>query len=251
MVTIDYYQRLTEEYNLNNTPLLVASGVSFAVGYMQYVYAIRVLLREGNGPMPFWMHSFYLAHDSTWSYILGKAASRYDEHWFLRGTSTALFVWTTLEIFCIHRSITKTRNACFASVLGPNPSLASVLPYAAFLQMAMYCVVWFGIILMGEGCVMQWFCLTNVLIIVGPTHEYLRRGSRDGLALGFCLVNIICAIWTFTPFSMWALTLPEIFAQPMYYCAGCFMFLYSLWAFYIVYSYPAKKPSKKDPSPIW
>lgn len=248
---VDYYKRLVDAYTLDNVPLLVASAASFAVGYMQYIYCVRLSLREGKGPMPFWMHSFYLAHDSTWSYILGAAAPRYDEHWFLRGTSTALFLWTALEIFCIHRAITKDRNAVFSTVLGPNPPLRSVLTYAVLMQLGMHSVVNVLIQLMGEGCMMHWFCLTNVLIIMGPTHEYLQRGSRNGLAVGFCLVNVCCAFWTFVPFSMWALTFPEIFAQPAYYFVGVIFTIYSVWMLYIVYSYPPKRATKADPSPIW
>ncbi|KAF5006094.1 hypothetical protein FDECE_7512 [Fusarium decemcellulare] len=251
MEPIDYYQRLTEEFTFSNTPLLVASGISFAVGYMQYVYAIRLSLREGKGPMPLWMHSFYLAHDSTWSYVLGSVAPRYDNHWFLRSTSTALFIWATLEVFCIYRAITKDRKANFSPILGPDPLLGPALSYCVFMQLGMYSVVMLMMQLMGDGCLMQWFCLTNVLIVLGPTHEYLRRGSREGLALGFCLVNIIGTIWTFAPFGFWVLTIPEIFDTTAYYCVGAVLVAYSVWAYFIVASYPPKKRAKNGTAPIW
>ncbi|KAM5357524.1 hypothetical protein ACJZ2D_016186 [Fusarium nematophilum] len=250
MASVDYYQRLTERFTLDNHPLLLAAAASYAIGYTQYLYAIRLTLREGRSPMPFWMHSFYLAHDSTWSYVLGSVAPRYDNHWFLRGTSTALFVWATLEIFCIYRAITKDRDANFASILGPGAASGPVLCYCAFMQLGMYSIVVLMMRLMGKGCLMQWFCLTNVLIVVGPTHEYLRRGSRDGLALGFCLTNIIGTVWTFAPFGFWVLTIPEIFDNSAYYLVGVVLCLYSVWAFAIVAKYPPKKQEKNGPAPI-
>ena len=125
--------------------------------------------------MPYWMHSFYLAHDSTWSYVPGSVAPQYGNHWFLRSTSTALSLWATLEIFCIYRAITKERDAKFKAFLGPSPGLQAVLTYAALIQLAMYSIIRLGIQLMGEGCLMHWFCLTNVLIVVGPTHEYYEE----------------------------------------------------------------------------
>ncbi|KAL0943455.1 ABC superfamily atp binding cassette transporter permease protein [Colletotrichum truncatum] len=204
--------------------------------------------------MPFWMHSFYLAHDSTWSYILGKAASQYGEHWFLRGTSTALFVWTTLELWCIHRAVTKEREANFSSVLGSKPTTAAALSYAVALQLGMYSVVLLAIEFMGEGCVMQWFCFTNVLIVLGPTHHYLRAGSRHGLSLGFCVVNIIGTIWTFTPFSFFVLTLPEIFDRQVYYVVGCILTAYSIGCYFVVAQYPAKNKNLDKTgkgAPIW
>ncbi|KAI8260078.1 hypothetical protein K4K58_002156 [Colletotrichum sp. SAR11_239] len=254
MTDINYYQRLTEVYTLDNKPLLLASAVSYVVGYLQYMYVIRLTLREGKGPMPFWMHSFYLAHDSTWSYILGKAAMQHNEHWFLRGTSTALFVWTTLEMWTIHRAVTKERDANFASVLGSNPSVFSAAVYALALQLGMYTVVLLGIAFMGEGCVMQWFCFTNVLIVLGPTHQYLRNGSRHGLSLGFCLVNIVGTIWTFAPFGFFVLTIPEVFDNTLYYVVGCILTVYSIGCYFVVSQYPAKTADMSKPgkgAPIW
>ncbi|KAI2464691.1 hypothetical protein F4781DRAFT_412115 [Annulohypoxylon bovei var. microspora] len=251
MADIDFYERLIKLFSWDNKPLLLAAGVNYLVGYLQYVYVIRVSLREGKGPMPFWLHSFYLAHDSTWSYILGSAATRYNEHWFLRGTSTALFAWSFLEIFCIHRAITRDREANFASTLGAQLNLRSTIMYAIALQLAMYVVVLLGILLMGEGCFMQWFCLTNVLIVIGPTHEYLRRGSRKGLSMGMCIVNIIGTIWTFAPFGFWVLTIPEIFDTATYYVCGVILTIYCVWLFHVVAQYPPKVQGKNEPTPIW
>ncbi|CAK7204852.1 hypothetical protein SEUCBS139899_007614 [Sporothrix eucalyptigena] len=248
---IDYMQRLTEQFNFDNQPLLIAAGVSYIVGYLQYVYAIRLMLRDGDGVLPFWMHSFYLAHDSTWSYLCAQFAKEYNNHWFLRATSTGLMLWSAMEIFCIHRAITRDRTKVFPSVLGPNASTGRIVAYAAVLQVVMYAVVRVGIVLMGEGCLMQWFCLTNVLIVLGPTHEYLRRGSRKGLSLGFCTVNIVGTIFTFAPFSMWGQTIPELFQQEGYYAVGVVLTAYAVWLFYVVAQYPPKVQGKGEPTPIW
>ncbi|KAI1458275.1 hypothetical protein F4805DRAFT_425058 [Annulohypoxylon moriforme] len=251
MVEIDFYQRLIEKFSWDNKPLLLASGITYVVGYLQYVYVIRLSLREGKGPMPFWMHSFYLAHDSTWSYILGSAATRYEGHWFLRGTSTALLAWSCLEIYCIHRAITRDREAEFATTFSTQFNLRSVIMYAIAIQLAMYVVVLLGIMVMGEQCMMQWFSLTNVLIVIGPTHEYLRRGSRRGLSLGLCILNIIGTIWTFAPFGFWVLTIPEIFDNSTYYISGIILTIYALWEFYVVAKYPPKFQGINKPAPIW
>ncbi|KAK1491282.1 hypothetical protein CTAM01_10397 [Colletotrichum tamarilloi] len=253
MTAINYYERITEVYRLDNTPILIASAVSFIIGYLQYTYVVRLTLREGKGPMPFWMHSFYLAHDSTWSYTLGKAASQYGEHWYLRGTSIALLLWTMLEVWTIHRSITKERDASFGNVLGKQPSMPAAITYALALQMGMYSIVLLAIEFMGEGSVMQWFCFTNVLIVLGPTHHYLRAGSRHGLSLGFCVVNIIGTIWTFAPFGFFVLTIPEIFDQQLYYIIGVFLTVYSVGCFHVVSQYPSKTRvmDKGGKQPIW
>ncbi|KAI1493436.1 hypothetical protein F5X96DRAFT_677103 [Biscogniauxia mediterranea] len=248
----DQFVRITEKISFDNPEVLAPAAVAFLIGYIQYYYVIRLTLREGKGPMPAWMHSFYLAHDSTWAYILASVAPQYSNNWFLRAMSSGLLVFSCLEIYTLHRAATRDRAATFGHLFNRSaPALGPVLAYLFVTQVAMYAVVNLGIQLMGSDCLLQWFCLTNVVIVLGPTHEYLSRGSRDGLALGFCLVNVFCPIFTFAPFSMWAIVLPEIFAQPAYYGIGVLMTAYALWMFWVVASYPPKMQKKGGPPPIW
>ncbi|KAM5352882.1 hypothetical protein ACJ41O_005604 [Fusarium nematophilum] len=148
-----------------------------------------------------------------------------------------MFVWSTLEVWVIRRAITTDRDANFSSLFGPKPTLASAVGYALAMQAAMYAVVVLGTVFMGEGCFMQWFCLTNIVMAVAPANEALSRGSRKGLSLGFCLVTVIGTVGTFAPWGFWALALPEAFAQPVYYAAGVVFILYSVWGFYTVSQY--------------
>lgn len=231
--TVDNYQRVAEQLTFDNITLIIATGINYAAGFGQYVYTIQLLLQDGKGPMPFWMHSFYLAHDSFMCYAFGQAAPKHDNHWFLTGTSTAMFAWSTLEIWVIHRSVTTDRNANFSSLFGPNPPLGKVLSYVFGLQVAMYAIVILGAEFMGEDSFMQWFCFTNIIMAIGPANEALVRTSRKGLSLGFSFLVVVGTIATFAPFGFWALTLPEIFAQPVYYAVGVVCFLYSVWGYWI------------------
>lgn len=192
--------------------------------------------------MPYWMHSFYLAHDSTWAYLLGQYAPMYDNHWFLASTSLALYVWSGLEIWCMYCSIFKHRSQDLGSTFGPNPPLGPVMVYAAALQAAMYALVIIGIHLMGEGCFLHWFCLTNVLIALGPTHDILRRDSREGLPVGLFVVNLFGTMFTFAPFGFFAQALPEVFAKPEWYLPGVVFVIYSAWCLYVVKQLPEKSP---------
>ncbi|KAF4441185.1 ABC superfamily atp binding cassette transporter permease protein [Fusarium austroafricanum] len=243
-----YYTALTNRFALDNTPLLAAAGASFFIGYLQYAYAIKLMLRDSRGPIPFWMHLFYLAHDASFSYTIGSAAGRYNNHPYLRGSSIAYGVWCILEIYCIYNAIRYHRQLDLSPYIGRHSdSLGTVLQYTFFMLIAMYCTVDLMVELMGgPGCILHWACLTNVLMIVGPTHEFLRRGSRDGLAVGFCVVNVFCSISTFAPFGMWIQGLPEVFDKPVFYWVGCFLFGYSLWLLSIVASYPPKLNTKSN-----
>ncbi|KAH8660178.1 hypothetical protein BX600DRAFT_438396 [Xylariales sp. PMI_506] len=237
MTTIDLYGRLAEKFTFDNYPLLASATVSFALGYMEYYYAAMTMVRTGKGSMPYWMHSIFLAHDTAWAYALAKAAPRYGDHWFFQATSTALMVWAGIEVFCLWRGLTVNREETFKTILGPKSSFSDALLYGIVLLAVSYGVVILGMIFMGEGCMLQWFCLTDILLVVGPGHEYLRRGSREGLPTLLCFVNIGVAVMTFAPFGLWALVLPEVFDQPAYYFVGCLVVGYSLYTTYVVMKY--------------
>ncbi|KAG8156762.1 hypothetical protein KVR01_013367 [Diaporthe batatas] len=253
MSEIDYFQRLTEVFTFDNTPLLVGACVSNIVGYIQYAYVVRLTHREGRNPMPYWMHSFYLAHDSSWSYILAKAAPSYGNHWFLSGMSTALLVWTFLEAWTMYKSITTDRELNFAPVLGRNPSLPAAAAYAAAHLAAMYALIHVVILLFPTGGVLHWCLLTNVLIATGPLHHNLRAGSRQGLSLGYSLVCIFGTFWTFSPFGLFVNALPELFDTPVFYAVGVVFTIYCAGCFYVVAQYPPKTRAmtKGGKEPIW
>lgn len=235
-----YYSLLTQRFQFDNTPLLAAAGACFAVGYLQYFYAMKLIWSHGRTPMPFWMHLFYLAHDSLFSYTMGSAAGRYNNHFYLRGCSIAYAIWSCLEVYCIYYSVRYNREQEFSSAIGNrSKSLGATLRYVVFMQAAMYAVVYLvAELLGGPGCILHWGLLTNVVMIIGPTHEMLRRGSIDGLAVGFCIVNVFCAIFTFAPFGMWVRAMPEVFDTPSFYWVGSVLFGYTLWLLNIVASYP-------------
>ncbi|KAF5697887.1 ABC superfamily atp binding cassette transporter permease [Fusarium globosum] len=252
-MNIDYYGRIAESLQFDNTPVMIATSACFAIGFLQYTYAIRLLIREGQGPMPFWMQTFYVAHELTFVYLFAEAAPRYDYHWFFVSTSFSLAVWAFLEMFCMWYTIQspKDRIATFSPLFGRQPATSSILTYTFFLQLAMFALVWILIEFIGAGSFMLTGALTNVLLIIGPTHEYLSRGSRNGLSIGFCLTNVACVIWTFAPFSLGAVVVPEIFDQTVMYVAGFILLTYSVWLTTVVASYPPKTATKGQPTPIW
>ncbi|KAH7080824.1 hypothetical protein FB567DRAFT_531830 [Paraphoma chrysanthemicola] len=239
-MSINQFERIVDVFTLDNKPVLVATAVACLVGLFQYFICIRVFIKEGKTPLPFWMHSFYLAHDSTWCYLARQAASRHDNHWYLSAFSNGLGFWSMMEIWCIYKIIMEDRKGTFSAFFGPSPPLSSVLGYTIAQVSSMYAIIFLGIILMGDDCMLQWNCLTNVVMVVGPTHEYLRRGSRKGLPVSFCLLCVVGTLWTFAPFGMWVLIIPEMFDRPAFYAAGAILQIYSIWCFQIVYRYPSK-----------
>ncbi|KAL2843274.1 hypothetical protein BJX68DRAFT_157405 [Aspergillus pseudodeflectus] len=65
-----------------HSPALFGLSMSSTVGLLQYVYSVLLVRREG--PFPLWMHTFYLAHGTTWAYRLAFGIeTAFPDHWLL------------------------------------------------------------------------------------------------------------------------------------------------------------------------
>jgi len=247
----DYLGLFLSRLTLDNTELLFGLAVSSVVGMLQYIYSVLLIRHEKRGPFPLWMHTFYLAHDSSWLVMLLHANFTHQPHWFLILMPLGLIIWNAMELYCLYHVVTTERQAVFSAYYGKNPTLRQALVHTSAMTLVMYSIIQLGLVLFGEGCILQWFCLTNVVVIGGPASEWLERGSRRGLSIGLALVSAVGTVFTFGPFGFWVLGLPEVFDQPRYYLVGIVMTLLSLLDVAIVASYPPKTPTSGSPLPVW
>jgi hypothetical protein len=79
------------------------STITFSFGYLQYIYSFRLVLREKKAPFPVWMHTLYLAHDTTAAIVFFLLARQHDWFWFFTLTAIALTIWTLFELFNLLR----------------------------------------------------------------------------------------------------------------------------------------------------
>src|SRR3546814_13975237 len=105
------YDQLIAAFRLDNTPLLAISALTFLFGYLEYVYSFALTFRETRAPYPVWMHTFYLAHDSTWALLMLKAAAALDWNLFLTATGVELLIWNVCERINIYLAMTIDRQA--------------------------------------------------------------------------------------------------------------------------------------------
>lgn len=246
------YEELIAAFRLDNTPLLIAAAVTFAFGFWEYIYSFRLVIREGRAPFPIWMHTFYLAHDSSWAIILLAAASRYDWNWFLTGASAALFVWSAFEIFNLWKAVTVERAEIWGPYFGdratPGRALLSIATQVAAFAATVNLLIGF----MGEGSVLQWFALTNMVMAAGPGVLWARRDSRAGASVGLAIVIVLGTINTFLPTGMFVLAMPEVFDAPWFYATGVVFTLIAVGNLYRLTRLPAKvRASGERRRPIW
>jgi hypothetical protein len=162
-----------------------------------------------------------------------------------------LTVWSGLEIYCLYKSVTVERTLVFARYFGTKaPTVRQAIALVLLMSVVMYAVVLSGIVVMGENCVMEWFALTNILMVIGPTLSWMERGSRHGLSVGLALVSLFGIISAFSPYGLWVTALPEVFDRGLYYWTGVLFTIVGVVDLAVVLQYPAKTPDAWKPAPI-
>ncbi|MGN8244937.1 hypothetical protein ACTHAM_002049 [Cellulomonas soli] len=252
----DWYQPLMDAFTLDNTPLLISAGITFLIGYLEYMYSFALIRREGRAPYPVWMHTFYLAHDSSWAVIMLLAASRNDWNWFLTAVGLALIVWNCFEVYNIAKVLTVERQEVFGDYVKGEVTFRTAALYVAIQIPAMYALVNILISFMGEGSVLQWFLFTNMLIAAAPGVLWLKRGAQDnsrrGASMGLAIVILIGTINTFLPgANMWVLALPEVFDTPIFYATGVVFVAIAAYHLYRLSTLPPKIRTEEMPRPVW
>jgi hypothetical protein len=251
-----WFDQLMEAFTLDNTPLLISAAITFLFGYLEYIYAFALIRRERKAPYPVWMHTFYLAHDSTWAVIMLVAASRNDWNWFLTACGVALLVWNFFEIYNISKVLTVERQEVYGDYVKGPVSFGTAALLTGIQIPAMYALVWILIGFMGEGSIMQWFLFTNMLIAAVPGVLWMKRGAREGTrygaSVGLGIVILLGTINTFIPgANMWVLSMPEVFDTWVFYATGAVFVTIAAFNLYQLARLPRKVPTDEIPRPVW
>ncbi|MEV7694240.1 hypothetical protein AB0N73_13040 [Microbacterium sp. NPDC089189] len=251
-----WYDQLIDSFTLDNTPLLISAAVTFFIGYLEYMYSFALIRREKKAPYPVWMHTFYLAHDSSWAVIMLFAASRNDWNWFLTACGVALLVWNVFEVYNITKVITVERQEVYGDYVRGEVSVGRAVLLTGIQIPAMFALVWILIGFMGEGSILQWFLFTNMLIAAAPGVLWLKRGAREGTrygsSVGLAIVILLGTINTFLPgANMWVLAMPEVFSNWVFYVTGAVFVAIAAFNLATVLRLPAKTPTTEIPKPVW
>ena len=88
---------------------LFATLFTFLLGFMVYVYSVILVNREGAGPYPVWMHTFYCAADFMGVWVFLSAYDAVGGFWFFMLGAVGEAVWVGVEIYCLYKTVTVER----------------------------------------------------------------------------------------------------------------------------------------------
>lgn len=243
-------QELIQAYS-GNPRLLLISAITFAFGYLQYIYSFRLVLREKKAPFPIWMHTLYLAHDTTAAIVFFLLARQHEWFWFFILTSIALAIWTLFELFNLYMAIKVERQDIWGAYQASPVTVGQALWRILMQVLLMFALVNLLRAFMADETMFKWFALTNVVMAVGPGLLWYQRQSRAGSSVGLAIVILLGTVWTFLPpgFGMFTTAL-SYFHQPWFYLTGVVVSLIALGNLLMLLRFPAKTATAGKAS-IW
>jgi hypothetical protein len=241
---------LIRSYSTNPT-LLWLSAFTFLIGYLEYIYSFRLVLREKRAPFPLWMHTLYLAHDATGAVVFLQLARQHHYFWFFTLASVALVIWNAFECFNLFMAVKVERQEIWGKFYDGPVGVRSAVYHIAAQVVLMVALVNIVRVFMNDTVMFKWFALTNVVMAVGPGPLWSERKSRKGSSIGLAIVIFIGTVNTFLPpgYGMWTTASPY-FDQPWFYIAGVVVSAIALRNLVMLLRFPPKAPAGLEKA-IW
>lgn len=220
-------------------PLIIGFAIANAIGLLEYIWAVALTFKEHAGPFPMWMHTFFLAHDSTAGVIFTILALRHHFFWLFSVYALGMVTWTILELICISVELKYNAHAEF----NVNRRVATI--QTILMVAVMYCVIWFIRYLDHDVAMFIWLPLTNFVMAVGPGQVLLKRGSRHGSSVTVYILIVLGTLFNFAPKGIGFFTtlLPQIFNCGLWYLLGLVATIVAAYNLVYILHLPAKTDS--------
>ncbi len=216
--------------------------ITFILGFLVYIYSFVLVNREGHGPYPLWMHTFYLAADFMGIWVFLNAYLNYQHFWFFMLASIGELVWVGMEVYCLYKAVTVEKNELF----GPTASLNDALRLIIFEVIIFFTSLNLLRVELGDVSMFKFWIFTQVIICTVPGLYLEQRQSRLGACWQLNIVLVLVAIMSFNPWNMWSLIAPQFFSMannPWYYVVGLVTLFFAIRGCF-QYQKQAPKPTR-------
>ncbi|MEE8716623.1 MAG: hypothetical protein SOI26_07830 [Coriobacteriales bacterium] len=233
--------------------LAVASVIAFYLGYIEYVWSIRIVRREHRSPFPLWVHCFYFAHDTTAGVIWFCNAQATDWFWLWTIGSPAFFLWACIEIVNMYYAYKYERQEILGPLVHREVTLRDFMLYVICYVAMFYTVVNTVRIGLHDNTMWTWSVLTQTVMACAHTNLWRRRGERRGTSVKLAIYMVCSMALTYVPFGMYALSFPEthVFNHPWYYLCGIVCTAIAIANLVYVAKLPPKERIEGEKRPIW
>ncbi|WP_283680112.1 hypothetical protein [Lentilactobacillus sp. Marseille-Q4993] len=228
---------------------LGVAGLTFAIGFIEYIYSFLLVNREGKSPYNILMHSYYFAIDSMGIFVFLTASHAVGGFWVFNFAAIAEVAWTLFEVYNLVKCIYVEREEIWGNISTTD----AWLRVCGWVLVMVPTVNLFRVF-MNDPAMLKWYIFTNILMGIMPGLYWEKRGTRMGASTGLAIVIIIGTINSFLPSNMWAQISPyfSMANNPWFYVTGIVAICFSIRTLFVLKKLPAKpKRLPNGKKPIW
>jgi hypothetical protein len=220
----------------------LVSAVPYIGGYVTWMYYYALSVKDGKMAIPFWMYTFWFAHDATGAVVFYRLAQQHDGFWFFHSTHIALVVWTIIEVIGMILAVRFARQDIWGKYYTRPVTQAQAAGWVLAEIALMFVVVNLLREFMGDDTMLKWFTLTNAVLAIGPFYLWRTRTDRTGSSIMLAIILIIVVGNTFLPpgFGMFTTASPY-FDRPWFYMAGVVLTAMAISNLFVLLRLPPKR----------
>lgn len=243
--TLNDFVRAFSPSNPHFYLVLGVAGLTFLIGFIEYIYSFLLLRAEKSSPFNIFMHSFYFAIDSMGIFVFATASHAVGGFWMFNAAAVAEVVWTLFEAYNLVMCVYVERPEIWCA----DVSIRSAWWRVCGWLVVMVVTVNLFRVFMNDPAMFKWYIFTNVLMAIMPGLYWEKRGTRIGTSWGLAIVILIGTVNSFVPTNMWALVSPYFTMRnnPWFYVVGIVAIFFAIRNLVVLKRLPAKpkEPGKK------
>lgn len=237
---------------------LIAMLLCMTFGYLLYVQALRIMVREKVDPYPIWLHCWMISIDFTGSIMSWQCAIEHDFFWVFVLFGIGLPIWVCMEAVCIYKSVKNHRQEEFGSLVKGEVALKQGWVVAIGMVIVGASVnLWAETLLGGfsNWAVFIIWPFTNYVFAYWTWRFWREQGIKNGnrfrnsMGLQWIITIQITLMWV--PGLSWYIQLTPYLNTPAYYFCGIVASALAVINLYYCYKLPKKETLPNGKKPIW
>jgi len=234
-------QDLLNAYTNHPDQMKLLSAVPFIGGYVTWVYYYALSIKDRKMAIPFWLYSFWFAHDATAAVVFYRLSEQHGGFWFFHSTFIALVIWTVIELVGMYLAVKFARQDIWGTYFS-SPVTQSQAAGRVLVEIGlMFAVVNLFREFMTDDTMFKWFAFTNSVLAIGPFYLWRTRKDRTGSSVMLAIILIVVVADTFLPPGLGMFTTASpYFDQPWFYIAGVLFTAMSISNLFVLLRLPPK-----------
>lgn len=241
-----------------NPGAFVAMLLCMTFGYLLYVQALRIMVREKVDPYPLWLHCWMISIDGTGTIMSWMCAFQYDFYWVFVLFGIGLPIWVVMEAVCIVKAVNNHRQEEFGRLVKGEVTKKTAWIYAiGMFVVGLSINLWVETCLGGfsNWCIFIMWPFTNYVFAYWTwrfwREQAVAHGNRTRNSMGLQWIITIQITLMWVPGLSWYLAVTPYLNTPAYYFCGIVcsaLAVYNLVQCKKLLPIPTLPNSKK---PIW